>query len=70
MVKDDYKENISFEGIVEANGLDEGILLKQEQDFHIDDSQIETKIRTDMFGYDLLPDKEMTYTLRDRKSVV
>ncbi len=26
--------------------------------------QIETKIKTDMFGYDLLPDKEMTYTLR------
>ena len=63
-IKDGYDGDIRLEGVIEADGLEEPIIVTQAESFNIDDSQIAVEVSTSRGKQVLLPNQEMTYSIQ------
>lgn len=60
-VLEGYEGTINLEATVEADGLEKAITLTQNNEYTIDDSQIDVELTSTKDGYPILPNEEMTY---------
>ena len=63
-IPEDFSGEIDLVATVEADGLEKPITLKQDKAYSVDNSQITVNLTSTKDGYPMLPDEEMTYSLK------